>query len=156
MNKRLCPILVVLLLATCSASAQEYVRDVPNRYLKVVRMLHKGTLSFGYPDANRDMLRLLVLSMTKWEIKENRAFIVNEKWDPELLREFDQMRAWGSELRAEPRRTHELWKFYRQKGTREPFPTLARMFLGVAVRWPAVTRSPRFTKGLPSESRGVT
>jgi hypothetical protein len=133
MNKRICPILVVLLLATCSATAQEYVGDVPSRYLKVVRMLHKGMLSFGYPDAKRDMLRLLILSITKTAIKEYRAFMVKEGWDPELLREFGQADAWGSELRAEPRRAHELWKFYRQKGTREPFSSLAHMLLVVAV-----------------------
>jgi hypothetical protein len=113
MNKRLCPTLVVLLLATCSVSAQEYVGDVPSRYLKVVRMLHKGTLSLGYPDAKRDMSRLLVLSVSETANKENPRFIVKDKWDPELLRGFDQADAWGSELRAEPRRAHELWKFYR-------------------------------------------
>ena len=134
MNKPLCPTLVVLLLATCSATAQEYVGDVPSRYLKVVRMIHKGMLSFGYPDAKRDMFRLLFLSITKTAIKENRTFIVKEKWEPELLRQFDQADAWGSELRAEPRRAHELWKVYREKGTREPFPSLAHMLLIVAAR----------------------
>ena len=110
-------------------SAQEYVGDVPSRYLKVVRMLHKGMLSFGYPDAKRDMLRLLILSITKTAIKENRAFMVKEGWDPELLREFDQMHAWGRELIAEPRRAHELWKVFREKGAREPLSSLAHALL---------------------------
>ena len=125
MNKRLCPILVVLLLAArpMTAVELEYVGDVPHHLLTVVRMLHRGTLSFGYPEAKRDMFRLFILSITKTAIKENRAYIVKNKWDPELLREFDQMHAWGSELRAEPRRAHELWNIYREKGTREPNPT---------------------------------
>ena len=87
-------------------------------------MLHKGMLSFGYPDAKRDMLRLLILSITKTAIKENRAFMVKEGWDPELLREFDQMHAWGRELIAEPRRAHELWKVFREKGAREPLSSV--------------------------------
>lgn len=144
MNKRICSILIVLLLASCSATKPEYVEDVPrhylevenvpHRYLEVVWMLHKGTLSFGYSDAKRDMLRLFVLSMSKWAIDENRAFIMKKKWDPEFLRGFDQADAWRSELFAEPRRALELWKVYREKGTREPFPSLARQLMRVAAR----------------------
>jgi hypothetical protein len=132
MKKRVFPTLVLLLLAAFPAAAPEWVGDVPHRYLSVAQMLHEESVSFGYPEATRDMLRLLMLSITKTAIKENRAHIVKEKWDPDLLHGFDQAHAWGRELRAEPGRAHELWKVYREKGTREPFPTLADMLLVVA------------------------
>ncbi|MDP6786508.1 MAG: hypothetical protein QGI13_05190 [Rhodospirillales bacterium] len=133
MKRSTLSLLLLLMLAIRPAAALESEGKVPDHDLSVAQMLHKGMISFGYPEAMRDMLRLFALRNSEKAAKKNRDYLVKEKWHPDLVEGFDQAVAWVRTLRQDPRRAYELWKVYREKGKKQPFPSLADALLILAV-----------------------
>jgi len=100
--------------------------DVPDPFLKRARGQFFGVYFQKDEEEARNNLRLAILGNSLRLVSENRAYMIQNDWQPEFIEEFDKIVLWHRRLReVDPKEVYELARAFQSNGAVKSNDTVA-------------------------------